>query len=156
MATVTTLPDPPVPPQPQGGETYRLLLPNTAGAPKIARDFVASLLVVSRHLPLVDDARLCVTEIVTNAHRHSGTRLIRVHATVNRKRVTVFVADDNPWILPVPGVPAPAAGLEREQGQGLLLVARLALAWGATVYGGCSPSRKAVWFTPARSETAET
>ncbi|MFI6699843.1 ATP-binding protein [Streptomyces sp. NPDC050509] len=124
-------------------------------APKIARDFVTSLLGVSRHLRLVDDARLCVTEIVTNAHRHSGTRLIRVHVTVNRKRVTVCVADENPWALPVPGAPAPAVDVEREKGQGLLLVARLAVAWGATIYGGCSPTHKAVWFTPAGSETAD-
>ncbi|MFE2940236.1 ATP-binding protein [Streptomyces sp. NPDC059255] len=154
MASVTALPVPSVPPLPQGGETYRLLLPNTASAPKIARDFVASLLAVSRHLRLVDDARLCVTEIVTNAHRHSGTRLIRVQVTVSRKRVTVFVADENPWVLPVPGAPAPAMDVEREKGQGLLLVARLAAAWGATIYGGCSPSHKAVWFTLAGREAA--
>ncbi|MEV7087589.1 ATP-binding protein [Streptomyces sp. NPDC093085] len=162
---VTTLPLPPAPPQPHGGESYRLLLPNTAGAPKIARDFVASLLAVSRHLPLVDDARLCVTEIVTNVHRHTGTDLIRVQATVSRELITVFVSDDNPWALPVPGVPgasgAPGAGSgagsghEPEAGQGLLLVTRLAVAWGATLYGGCAPTHKAVWFTLARSADAD-
>ncbi|CAM5427912.1 hypothetical protein SMICM304S_07138 [Streptomyces microflavus] len=81
----------PVQPNPLGGESYRLTLPNTANAPKLARDFLTSLLRVSRHPGLVDDARLCVTELVTNAHCHTRTPLIRVHVAVNRKRVTVAV-----------------------------------------------------------------
>ncbi|MFF2526582.1 ATP-binding protein [Streptomyces liangshanensis] len=134
--------------RPQGGETYRLAVPNTASAPKIARDFVASLLLVSRHQDLVSDAQLCVTEVVTNAHRHTRTPLIRVAVTINRKQVTVFVADDKPWALPVPQRSRP--GHERDSGQGLLLVETLAYAWGATIYGGCSPTTKAVWFTLAK------
>ncbi|MGW9303584.1 ATP-binding protein [Streptomyces cyaneofuscatus] len=62
----------PVQPNPLGGESYRLTLPNTAAAPRIARDFLTSLLGVSRHPGLVDDARLCVTELVTNAHCRAG------------------------------------------------------------------------------------
>ncbi|WP_326704505.1 ATP-binding protein [Streptomyces cyaneofuscatus] len=76
----------PVQPNPLGGESYRLTLPNTAAAPRIARDFLTSLLGVSRHPGLVDDARLCVTELVTNAHCHTRTPLIGVHVAVNRKR----------------------------------------------------------------------
>ncbi|NEE44787.1 ATP-binding protein, partial [Streptomyces sp. SID8455] len=63
----------PVQLNPLGGESYRLTLPNTANTPKLARDFLTSLLRVSRHPGLVDDARLCVTELVTNAHRHTRT-----------------------------------------------------------------------------------
>ncbi|MFJ5111558.1 ATP-binding protein [Streptomyces sp. NPDC088551] len=150
MTTVTATATP-VPPPPQGAETYRLALPSTATAPRIARDFVTSLLGLSRHRNLVDDARLCVTEVVTNAHRHTRTPLIRVRVTVNRKQVTVSVADNKPWALPTPAArTAPGAnraGGEQDSGRGLVLVESLALAWGSTVYGGSSPSHKSVWFT---------
>ncbi|GGV90117.1 hypothetical protein GCM10015535_45400 [Streptomyces gelaticus] len=140
------------PPGPQGSEIYRLALPNTSSAAKLSRDFVSSLLTVSRHCGLIDDARLCVTEVVTNAHRHTRTPLIRVRVTVQRKQVTVSVADDDHWALPEPSA-FPELG-EREGGRGLLLVERLALAWGMTVLGGCAPYRKAVWFTLARAGAA--
>ncbi|MFC8080454.1 ATP-binding protein [Streptomyces sp. NPDC057307] len=141
---------PPVSPTPQhhGGESYRLTVPNTAHAPRLARDFVSTLLHVSGYEPLVDDARLCVTELVTNAHRHTRTRQIRVEAVVNRKQATVYVCDSNPWALPVPG--GGSTGVVQEDGQGLRLVESLARAWGLTIYGGCVPTYKAVWFTLAR------
>ncbi|MCX4846422.1 ATP-binding protein [Streptomyces sp. NBC_00893] len=144
------------PPNPPGGEIYRLALPNTSSAAKLSRDFVSSLLTVSRHCGLVDDARLCVTEVVTNAHRHTRTSLIRVRVTVRRKLVTVSVADDDHWALPEPPAFREVRGEERERegGRGLLLVERLAFAWGMTVLGGCFPYRKAVWFTLARSGSA--
>lgn len=140
------------PPGPQGGEIYRLALPNTSSAPKLSRDFVSSLLTVSRHCGLVDDARLCVTEVVTNAHRHTRTSLIRVRVTVRRKQVTVSVADDDHWALPEP--PAFREAREQEGGRGLLLVERVVSAWGMTVLGGCFPYRKAVWFTLGRAGSA--
>ncbi|MGW1435612.1 ATP-binding protein [Streptomyces griseus] len=139
-----------VQPNPLGGEAYRLTLPNTASAPRIARDFVTSLLEVSRHLGLVDDARICVTELVTNAHRHTGTRLIRVHAAVNRKRVTVTVADEGSPLAGALG--ALRAGPEAEDGRGLALVESLALAWGTRGGDRRHPGRKAVWFTLGRPE----
>ncbi|MFG3528620.1 ATP-binding protein [Streptomyces sp. NPDC047917] len=141
------------PPDPRGGEIYRLALPNTSSAAKLSRDFIASLLTVSRHCGLVDDARLCVTEVVTNAHRHTRTPLIRVRVTIQRKLVTVSVADDDHWALPEPPAFRDLRG-EQEGGRGLLLVERLALAWGMTVLGGCFPYRKAVWFTLARAGSA--
>ncbi|MFI6083770.1 ATP-binding protein [Streptomyces sp. NPDC051217] len=146
---------PPVSPTPtphHGGESYRLVVPNTAHAPRLAREFVSALLDVSGYTPLVDDARVCVTELVTNAHRHTRTRLIRVDAVVNRKQATVYVRDDNPWALPAPG--EAGAGVVQEGGQGLRLVESLARAWGLTIYGGRSPSYKAVWFNLARHGAA--
>ncbi|MEU3217350.1 ATP-binding protein [Streptomyces sp. NPDC006971] len=142
MSTATATP---APPGPLDSETYRLALPSTACAAKLARDFIASLLTLSSHRDLVDDARLCVTEVVANAHRHTQTSLIGVEAAVLRTRVTVAVTDDAHWALPAPTdfrfEP------ERVGGQGLLRVERLALAWGATILGGNVPCRKAVWFT---------
>ncbi|WP_097957506.1 MULTISPECIES: ATP-binding protein [Streptomyces] len=140
----------PVQQNPLGGEAYRLTLPNTASAPRLARDFVTSLLKVSRHLGLVDDARLCVTELVTNAHRHTGTPLIRVHAAVNRKRVTVTVTDDGSPLTGALG--ALRAGPEAEGGRGLVLVESLALAWGTRGGDRRHPGRKVVWFTLGRPD----
>ncbi|MEV8401342.1 ATP-binding protein [Streptomyces niveus] len=130
----------------RGGESYRLVVPSTAHAPRLAREFVTVLLHVSGYTPLVDDARLCVSELVTNAHRHTRTRRIRVEAVVNRKLATVYVCDNNPWDLPAPG----EGGVVQEGGQGLRLVESLARDWGATVYGGREPAYKAVWFSLAR------
>lgn len=145
---------PPVtPPTPHhGGESYRLIVPNSAHAPHLAREFVGDLLGVSGYAPHVDDARLCVSELVTNAHRHTRSRHIRVEAVVNRKQATVYVCDSNPWCLPVPGTGE--AGAVQEDGQGLRLVESVAREWGLTIYGGCSPSYKAVWFNLARATAA--
>ncbi|NED85104.1 ATP-binding protein [Streptomyces sp. SID11233] len=145
MSEATTKP---LPINPFGGETYRLTLPNTASAAKLARDFVTSLLGVSRHHDLVDDARVCVTEVVTNAHRHTPTPLIRVHVAVNHQRVTVAVSDDGPVAPQL--LRALRAGPEREGGRGLMLVESLALAWGANTAGEQHPGRKVVWFTLGR------
>ncbi|MEW2194724.1 ATP-binding protein [Streptomyces microflavus] len=145
----------PVQLNPLGGESYRLTLPNTANAPKLARDFLTSLLRVSRHPGLVDDARLCVTELVTNAHCHTRTPLIRVHVAVNRKRVTVAVTDDGGPVGTAFGTalrPTPAATPEQEHGRGLVLVESLALAWGTGSGGERHPGRTVVWFTLGRPE----
>ncbi|MFD9867633.1 ATP-binding protein [Streptomyces niveus] len=149
MTPATLTPTPLPPPPPPGGETYRLAVPNTASAPRIARGFLGTLLHVSRHDALADDARLCVTELVTNAHRHTRTRLIGVTVAVNRKRIAVYVSDDMPWSLPVPNT----TPTEHELGcgQGVFLLDRVAETWGSTIYGGLSPSHKAVWFTLARA-----
>ncbi|WP_406496094.1 ATP-binding protein [Streptomyces sp. NBC_00846] len=71
--------------------------------------------------------------------------------TLNRRRVTVAVADDDPTVPAVLGVLP--AGPEGEHGRGLVLVDSLALAWGANIFGGRSPSRKVVWFTLGRPES---
>ncbi|MFI6083951.1 ATP-binding protein [Streptomyces sp. NPDC051217] len=141
----------PMPTPLQGGEIYRLAVPNTAAAPKIARDFLDSVLRVSRHGSLMDDARLCVTELVTNAHRHTQTPLIRVTVAVNRKRITVYVTDDTPWSLPAPNLNPTEH--ELGCGQGVFLLDRVAETWGSTIYGGLTPSHKAVWFTLAGKGT---
>ncbi|WP_411084586.1 ATP-binding protein [Streptomyces sp. cmx-18-6] len=149
----------PLQPNPLSGENYRLTLPNTASAARLARDFVTSLLGVSRHPGLVDDARVCVSELVTNAHRHTRTPLIRVHVAVNRKRVTVAVTDDGgragdagAAALGTFGSMRAAVGPEEENGRGLVLVESLAQAWGTRSGGARYPGRTVVWFTLGRPE----
>ncbi|MFC5170079.1 ATP-binding protein [Streptomyces mutomycini] len=134
-------------PHRQDGEGYRLSLPNTARSAGIARDFVTSLLTGTPHSGIVDDARLCVTEVVANAHRHTCTPLIRVHVTVGQEHVTVSVTDDKPWTAPAAGgVRSDAQG---DGGWGLFLLEELASAWGSNVCGCCTPRHKTVWFTLA-------
>lgn len=138
-------------PHRRDGESYRLSLPNTARSAGIARDFVTSLLSGSPHGGIVDDARLCVTEVVANAHRHTRTSLIGLHVTVDPEHVTFAVSDDRPWTAPSAGG-RPGGTLndsEREGGWGLFLLEELASAWGSDVCGCCTPRHKTVWFTLA-------
>ncbi|WP_405899295.1 ATP-binding protein [Streptomyces sp. NBC_00727] len=139
--TSVTVPSLPVPNLPQRGERYWLVAPNTPTAPRIARDFVGTLLRATEHPGLVDDARLCVSEVVSNAHRHTGSARIRVDVTVNRRQVMVYVTDDEPDRLPKPGA-APHA----ESGRGLLIVESLTDRWGTTTRGGRVGHGKTVWF----------
>lgn len=71
---------------------------------------------------------------------------------VNRKRVTVSVADYDP--LAVQALTARHPGPDRPSGRGLLIVESLALAWGTTSLDDRLPGHKAVWFTLGRAEKA--
>lgn len=139
--TSVSVPSPPVPYLPQRGERYRLVAPNSPTAPRVARDFVGTLLRTTEHPGLVDDARLCVSEVVSNAHCHTESARIRVDVTVNRRQVMVYVTDDEPNRLPKPGT-APDA----ESGRGLLIVESLTDRWGTTTRGGRAGRAKTVWF----------
>ncbi|MFE2599813.1 ATP-binding protein [Streptomyces sp. NPDC059396] len=133
MTPVSTLvPPSPTPPAEPSDPFYRLVVPNSACAPRIARDFVGSLLRITGPPGLADDARLCVTEVVTNSHRHTRSRLIRVDVAVCRAEVTVYVGDNEPRALPV----AAPSDAEHERGRGLLLVESLSVRWGSVIYGG--------------------
>lgn len=76
---------------------------------------------------LVDPAALCVSELVTNAVRHSGARIVEVSVTrPERGRVRIAVAERD-HAVPTPGHGEPGD----EGGRGLLLVDALADRWGA-------------------------
>lgn len=139
--TSVTVPPPPAPYFPQRGERYRLVAPNTPTAPRVARDFVGTLLRITGHPGLVDDARLCVSEVVSNAYCHTRSALVRVDVTVNRHQVVVHVTDDEPGRLPKPGAEPHAEG-----GRGLVIVESLTDRWGTTTRGGRVRTAKTVWF----------
>ncbi|MEV5201654.1 ATP-binding protein [Streptomyces sp. NPDC053720] len=148
--TPVTAPPSPASYLPQRGERYRLVAPNAPTAPKIVRDFVATVLWAAGHAPLVDDARICVSEVVSNTYCHTGSPQVRVEVTVNHRQVTVYVTDDEPGRLPVPPPSTPGADTGADEGgRGLLLVDTLAARWGTTAYGARSPHSKTVWFTLA-------
>lgn len=123
--------------------TYQLTTPNSTLSPKICRDTVAILLAANGHAPhLADTARTLVSEVVTNAVRHTGTPTIRLETAVLADGVRVAVYDDGPAGLLLPS----EAAQDSEGGRGLLLVQALAHTWG--VGPAYSPGRngKHVWF----------
>ncbi|MEV7419870.1 ATP-binding protein [Streptomyces sp. NPDC089919] len=79
---------------------------------------------------LVDDAALIVSELVTNAVRHTGTRRVGVSVTRHPDRVRIVVTDTS---RTVPAIAPPDTDTEAhaESGRGLRLVDRLATDWGS-------------------------
>ncbi|MBH5336065.1 ATP-binding protein [Streptomyces pactum] len=136
---------------PSGSESYRLTGPRTPRLPSIARDFLARVLPST--VPVDPDtlyaAKVCVSELVTNALRHTTTPAITIETTVGQDRCVVHVHDNSPD-PPLLG----RATLDREHGRGLALVERYAETWGSALYGGASPTHKSVWFRIALRERA--
>ncbi len=108
-------------------------------APRLARDFVAEQ---GKELPQqsIDDARLLVSELVTNALRY-GRPVITVQVVLGAPLIEVSVHDESTTLPPA----EPPAVLETSlSGRGLHLVGRIASQWGITPTD--SPMGKAVWF----------
>jgi anti-sigma regulatory factor (Ser/Thr protein kinase) len=90
---------------------------------------------------LADDAMLLVSEVVANVVRHAGTGMT-ITAEAAPHRLRVEVEDESP-VLPEP-LPFDRAD-PRESGRGLVIVERVARAWGIER----RPSGKVVWFEVA-------
>ncbi len=95
--------------------------------------------------PLVDDAVLLTSELVTNAVLHAGTPVqvtCRLLGDVSDGAVEIAVLDRRPAQLR-PDQPQTADdAAERTSGRGLQLPSELASAWGVTY----ARAAKAVWF----------
>src|SRR5690606_17304927 len=78
------------------------------------------------------DARLLVSELVTNAIRHTDSDKVRCALWLNGLRLRLEVTDEgNELATPRPTVDhAPERDTESEGGRGLLLVSLLAEEWG--------------------------
>ena len=73
---------------------------------------------------LLDDAQLVVTELVTNAFVHAGTRC-ELRASINDRSLRLQVTDYGP------GMPDPRPADDgAEGGRGLMLISVLCVAWG--------------------------
>ncbi|MEU3915570.1 ATP-binding protein [Streptomyces sp. NPDC029721] len=137
--------------EPAPGLNYRMVAPSRADTPRIARDWVVSVLRSAGHAGLEERARLCASEVVTNAYRHTDTAEIAVEVALAGDRVTVYVSDCAPerWPQGGGGLGAYATG-----GRGLALVAACADEWAAVAQGECV---KVVWFSLVqRMATGET
>jgi anti-sigma regulatory factor (Ser/Thr protein kinase) len=129
--------------------TYTLFCPPLETSPRIARDFVASVLrELSLDTGLVEDATLCTSELVTNAcvHAKGDGAALWLSAGPQGIRVVVYDGDENPPVIRE----LTPEGWETG-GRGLFLVDALTGgSWGhgiAVPYDGPSrPEGKAVWF----------
>jgi anti-sigma regulatory factor (Ser/Thr protein kinase) len=81
---------------------------------------------------LTDTAELLASELVTNAHQHSGGPFSLRLRAIEPHRLRLGVWDTNPEIPPL--FKRPLSGLppgDAERGRGLHLVERYADSWGA-------------------------
>ena len=109
-----------------------------------ARRFVGRVL---KGCPVADDALLCVSELASNAIRHTRTGWsgkFQVVVWRGRASACVAVLDDGSATTPTPA-PAQPGRLE-ESGHGLLAVQTLAAWWGHHTYRDGSTRGTAVWF----------
>ena len=112
-------------------------IPATVLAPRAARHTVAALLPGWQLEPLVDDALLVVSELVTNAVRHApGQAGLELELVAHADRLRITVTDGSA-IRPV------VAHLQhtRPSGRGLHIVQALAARWGVDHL----PDGKRVW-----------
>jgi len=109
-----------------------------ASAAGAARRVVAAALPKEEQADLRDMATLLVSELVTNSVVHAASAVeLDVEAEAERVTVRVRDADTGPLVMRAGG------GSELDEGgRGLLLVDRLAQAWGTEHQAG----RKTVWF----------
>lgn len=127
-------------PAEQSGLTYRLVAPSRADTPRIAREWVALILRSAGREQLVEPARICASEVVTNAYRHTDTREIAVEVALVGGCVTVYVYDSEPERRPSGRW---SSGPLDTCGRGLALVGAYADDWAVIAQGECV---KVVWF----------
>lgn len=104
-----------------------------------ARQFVTECLVEAGATRVLDEARLLISELATNAVVHANTDFsVGVH--ISAGRVYVEVRDGDPTGCSLdPNAPE----LDRAGGRGLRIVGRLAGDWGTRV----EEHGKVVWFS---------
>lgn len=119
--------------------TYGLTIPHDPRAVRVVRATIRSILGAARLNCIVDTVELLVSEVVTNAYRHSALEAyVSMERTPEDFRVTVW---DHAPGAPTPQSPAP----DDERGRGLGIVEACADQWGVRDY----PHGKAVWFSVA-------
>ncbi|GGZ96754.1 hypothetical protein GCM10010329_17480 [Streptomyces spiroverticillatus] len=129
-------------PPPEPG-SYRMTGPSRPTTPRVAREWVVLLCNLAGFTHLVDDARLCLSEVVTNVLLHTASPLVVVDATLRERDLVICVHDSSPVRTLVPS----SHFSEEERGRGLSLLDSLAEEWGTTFYGGAfGCTSKAVWF----------
>ncbi|WP_075779975.1 PAS domain S-box protein [Streptomyces acidiscabies] len=112
-------------------------LPALASSIGDGRSFLTKTLTVWNCAHLADDARLLVSEVLTNALQHAQGPL-GLHLRRTTADVTIEISDHSPH-LPQPRLAAP----DDESGRGLLLVDTLADSWGVRP----TDDGKTTWFT---------
>jgi anti-sigma regulatory factor (Ser/Thr protein kinase) len=117
-------------------ETVETQLPSSVSSPQLARAFLRTTLETWRLDGFGDVTELLVTELVANVVTHVGAPMtLRVFRHPSTMRVEI---DDPSTAMPVVRHP----GTADEHGRGVLLVDRLADAWGVEPRA----DGKTVWF----------
>lgn len=123
---------------------YTLRCPRLDTSPRIARDFVSSVLRTLQLDALVDDAALCSSELVTNSCVHAEGAGAVLQLAVDGVAVRVTIYDDDP------ALPVLCEGYDGESGRGLWMVDALTEGrWGIEPGIGIGLGRdggKGVWF----------
>src|SRR5689334_23038887 len=118
----------------------RIRLPADHSSPGVARVAVRAVVTEAGLDGVLDEALLLTTELTTNGILHAGTDLdVEIIAGDESLTVSVLDARSGPIINVAPGT---TTGDLDERGRGLLLVDRLASAWGTLHF----PTGKGVWF----------
>ncbi|MGK5731875.1 ATP-binding protein [Streptomyces sp. URMC 124] len=130
-------------------KTYRLSAPASPTTARVAREFVSAALQATAHTSLIENALVCVSDLVTNVVQHTPVHHLSVEVTASEERVVISVLDGDagrrPWRRTV------RAG--QEDGRGLRLVRSLSVDSGVTlVWDELNVVGKCVWFEP-RAET---
>ncbi|GAA0347089.1 ATP-binding protein [Streptomyces blastmyceticus] len=133
-------------PEERPAQTYRITAPAVPITVRVVRDAVAAALIANGAGSLAEDARLCVSETVTNVVSHARVPHLDVEVTVQSDRAVIAVRDSSTsGRLPL----ARAVSTDDESGRGLLLVSRIAAHWGAQWawdQDGVRLIGKRVWF----------
>jgi anti-sigma regulatory factor (Ser/Thr protein kinase) len=115
------------------------VLPRDPGTPATARRNIRTAC-DGLSPDLLEVAVLLTSELVTNAVRYGGPRIL-LSVRDDPDVLHIEVDDDGPWVEPVGAVDERSTG-----GRGLQLVESLAHAWGTSAHELHAGS-KAVWFT---------
>jgi serine/threonine-protein kinase RsbW len=119
--------DVPVPTAEQPSAQLSFHLPAVTTAVAEARRRTRSQLATWRTpREICENAQLVISELVTNALRHTDSRTVGCELRLRGPRLRVAVASDGAGPPHAP----PRAGAEDEGGRGLLLVCSLAEMWG--------------------------
>ncbi|RLV01593.1 hypothetical protein CTZ27_14105 [Streptomyces griseocarneus] len=126
-------------------EVYRLSAPAYPSTARIARRFVTAVLEAADRVSTIENAAICVSDLVTNVVKHARVRTLSVEVKVLTDRVVISVLDGD--TVRRPRYRAAQAG--QEDGRGLRLVRYLSVASGVTlVWDELNVIGKCVWFEP--------
>ena len=116
--------------------SHQLVLAAAPVSAGLARDFVCLHLVAHRLLHLVDDIRLVVSELATNALQHAQTPFVVTLSMAGR--VVLLTLRDESQLIPIRSAP----GVMDLNGRGLMIVELLSHEWGINIDDHGS---KSVW-----------
>ncbi|MCC3767202.1 ATP-binding protein [Streptomyces sp. UNOC14_S4] len=130
-------------------DTYQLSAPALPTTARVAREFVAAALEAANRPSLVENALVCVSDLVTNVVQHARVPSLSVDVTVRGDRIVISVLDGNAVRRPR----RRTARAGQEDGRGLMLVRGLSAASGVSlVWDELNVVGKCVWFEP-RADT---